>query len=125
MGRQTSETIDAQNIYVAELQMSGNSTKGIRRISPGYISMHALAYLLYKEAKTTGCYDITVSDLLLSGQVNPYSVLGMTADSLIPALKALTQIGVLTADLTGGLENVHLNEDMTPNEVLEAVIKRV
>lgn len=49
----------------------------------------------------------------------------MTADSLIPALKALTQIGVLTADLTGGLENVHLNEDMTPNEVLEAVIKRV
>lgn len=125
LGRQTSETIDAQNIYVAELQMSGNSTKGIRRISPGYISMHALAYLLYKEAKTTGCYDITVSDLLLSGQVNPYSVLGMTADSLIPALKALTQIGVLTADLTGGLENVHLNEDMTPNEVLEAVIKRV
>ena len=49
----------------------------------------------------------------------------MTADNLIPALKALTQMGVLTADLTGGLENVHLNEDMTPDEALEAVIKRV
>lgn len=125
LGCLSSELTDAQNIYVAELQMSGNSTKGIRRISPGYVSMHALAYLLYKEANKTNCYDITVSDLLLPGQVNPYSVLGMTADNLIPALKALTQMGVLTADLTGGLENVHLNEDMSPDEALEAVIKRV
>jgi len=63
--------------------------------------------------------------LLLPGQVNPYSVLGMTADKLVPALKALTQMGVLTADLTGGLENVHLNEDVTPDEALDAVIKRI
>ncbi len=125
LGCLSSELTDAQNIYVAELQMSGNSTKGIRRISPGYVSMHALAYLLYKEAKDANCYDITVSDLLLPGQVSPYSVLGMTADNLIPALKALTQMGVLTADLTGGLENVHLNEDLSPDEALEAVIKRV
>ncbi len=125
LGCLSSETGDAQNIYVAELQMAGNSTKGIKRISPGYISMPALAYLLYKEAQTTKCYDITVSDLLLPGQVNPYSVLGITADKLVPALKALTQMNVLTADLTGGLENVHLNEDITPDEVLDAVIKRL
>lgn len=125
LGFLTNEVSDAQNIYVAELQMSGNSTKGIRRVSPGYVSMPALAYLLYKEAHTSKCFDVTVSDLLLPGQINPYSVLGMTADNLIPALKALTQMGVLTADLTGGLENVHLNEDITPDEVLEAVIKRV
>lgn len=68
---------------------------------------------------------MTVSDLLLTGQVNPYSTLGMTADNLIPALKALTQMGVLTADLTGGLENVHLNEDITSDEALKEVIKRV
>lgn len=125
LGCLTSEVSDAQNIYVAELLMSGNSTKGIRRVSPGYVSMPALAYLLYKEAHTSKCFDVTVSDLLLPGQINPYSVLGMNADNLIPALKALTQMGVLTADLTGGLENVHLNEDITPDEALEAVIKRV
>ena len=125
LGSLSNEDGDAQNIYVAELQMSGNSTKGIRRISPGYVSMHALAYLLYKEAESSNCYDITVSDLLLPGQVNPYTVLGMTADNLIPALKALTQMGILTADLNGGLENVHLKDDITPDEALEAVIKRV
>lgn len=125
LGCLTSEVSDAQNIYVAELQMSGNSTKGIRRISPSYVSMPALIYLLYKEAEKTKCYDTTVSDLLLPEQVNPYSVLGMTADNLIPALKALTQMGVLTADLTGGLENVHLNESITSDEALESVIKRV
>ena len=105
--------------------MSGNTTKGIRRISPGYISMPALAYLLYKEAKDTNCYDITVSDLLLPGVVNPYTVFGMTAENLIPALKALTQMGILTADLTGGLENVHLNSDISPDDALAAVIRRV
>ncbi len=125
LGCLSNEQAEAQNIYVAELQMSGNSTRGIRRISPGYISMPALAYLLYKEAKETNCYDITVTDLLLPEGVNPYTVFGMTAESLIPALKALTQMGILTADLTGGLENVHLNNDITPDEALAAVIKRV
>ena len=63
--------------------------------------------------------------MLQTESVNPYGVFGMTAESLIPALKGLTQMGILTADLTGGLENVHLNEDMSPDDVLSAVIKRV
>lgn len=116
---------EAWNIYVAELQMSGNATKGIRRISPGYISLPALAFLLYKYAKETQCYDITVSDLLLPGEVNPYTVFGMRAENLIPALKALTQMGILTADLTGGLENVHFNKDISADDALAATIKRV
>lgn len=125
LGCLTNETSDAQNIYVAELQMSGNTTRGIRRISPVYVSMPALIFLLYKEAHASKCFDITVNDLLQPGQLTPYSVLGMTADNLIPALKALTQMGCLTADLTGGLENVHLNEDVTPDDALKAVIKRI
>lgn len=125
LGSLSNEQTEAQNIYVAELQMSGNSTRAIRRISPGYVSTPALAYLLYKEAKETNCYDITVSDLLLPEGVNPYTVFGMTAENLIPALKALTQMGIITADLTGGLENVHLNNVITPDDALAAVIKRV
>lgn len=121
----SNEQREAQNIYVAELQMTGNSTRGIRRISPSYISMPAIAFLLYKEAKNTNCYDITVGDLLLPGTINPYTVFGMTAENLIPALRSLTQMGVLTADLTGGLENVHLNEDISPDDALAVVIKRV
>jgi phosphoadenosine phosphosulfate reductase len=125
LGCLTNERSNAQNIYVAELHMSGNSTRGIRRVSPGYVSMAALVYLLYKEAESTDSYDLTVSDLLTPEGLNPYSVLGMTADSLIPALKALAQMGVLTADLTGGLENVHLIKDMTPDDALSEVIRRV
>jgi phosphoadenosine phosphosulfate reductase len=125
LGSLSNEQTEAQNIYVAELLMSGNSTKGVRRISSGYISMPALTYLLYKQAKETNCYDITVSDLLVQGIVNPYTVFGMTAENLIPALKALTQMGILTADLNGGLENVHLNNDVSPDDALAAIIKRV
>ena len=125
LGYLTNEIANAQNVYVAELQMSGNTTKGIRRVTPGYIAAPALAYLIYKGAKETGSYDITVSDLLQSGGVNPYSVFGMTANNLIPALKGLTQMGVLTADLTGGLENIHLNEELSPDDALSIIIKRV
>lgn len=124
LGYLSNEQVASQNIYVAELQMSGNNTKGIRRITPGYIAIPALAFLIYKEAKMTGNYDITVSDLLQSDSITPYSVFGMTAESLIPALKGLTQMGILTADLTGGLENVHLNEDMSPDDALSVVIER-
>lgn len=125
LGSLSNEQVEVQNIYVAELLMSGNTTKQIRRISPGYVSLPALAYLLYKEAKETNCYDTTISDLLLPNEINPYTVFGMTAENLIPALKALTQMGVLTADLTGGLENVHFNSDVSSDDVLAAVIKRV
>ena len=83
-----------------------------------------LAFLLYKEARETNCYDITVSDLITVGGITPYTVFGMTAEKLIPALRALTQMDILTADLTGGLENVHLNEDILPDDVLAAVIRR-
>ena len=57
--------------------------------------------------------------------MNPYTVFGMTPEKLIPSLRGLTQAGILTADLTGGLENVHLNENMTPDEALAAAIKRL
>lgn len=125
LGCLSNEQAEAQNIYVAELQMSGNTTRGIRRISSTYVSVAALAYLLYKEARETNCYDTTVSDLMTAGGINPYTVFGMTTEKLIPALKALTQMDILTADLTGGLENVHLNEDILPDDVLAAVIRRI
>ena len=125
LGHNSTEPEDPQNIYVAELQMSGNSCKGVKRISPAYVSMHALAYLLYKEAHASKCFDITVSDLILPEGINPYTVFGMASENLIPALRGLTQAGILTADLTGGLENVHLNEEMTPDEALAAAIKRM
>ena len=125
LGCLDNEQVDAQNTYVAELQMSGKTTKGIRRIKPGYISTPAIAYLLYKCARENGNYDITVTDLLQPDVINPYTMFGMTAENIIPALNGLMQMGILTADLTGGLENVHLNEEMSPDDVLSAVLKRV
>ena len=124
LGHLTTEPTAAQNIYIAELQMAGNSTKGITRVAPGYISAPALAYLIYKNAEKTGAFDITVGDLLQTDKISPSSLFGMTSSNLIPALKGLTQLGVLSADLTGGLENVHLNEDMSSDDILDAVIKR-
>lgn len=125
LGYLSNESKHGKNIYVAELQMNGNITKGLKRITPGYIAAPALAYLIYKNAKATGNYDITVSDLLQSDGVNPFTVFGMNSDNLISALKGLTQMGVLSADLTGGLENVHINEDVSPDDVLSTVMRRV
>ena len=125
LGYTTNSTYEVNNIYVSELTMSGNSIKAVRKIAPGYVSMPALVYLLYKEAHATKAFDITVSDLLSPEGLNPYTVFGMTAEKLIPSLKALTQMDILTADLTGGLENVHLKEELSPEDALSAIIKRL
>lgn len=125
LGYTTNSTYEVNNIYVSELTMSGNSIKAVRKIAPGYVSMPALVYLLYKEAHATKAFDITVSDLLSPEGLNPYTIFGMTAEKLIPSLKALTQMDILTADLTGGLENVHLKEELSPEDALSAIIKRL
>lgn len=125
LGWVSSDGKDANNAYVVELTMSGNSTKSIRRIQSEYVSLPALAFLLYKNAEQNKSYDYTVSDLLSFDELTPARVFGMTSDSLIPALKALTQMNILTADLTGGLENVHLKEDISADDVLIAVVKRM
>lgn len=125
LGIQSNEYKAESNVYIAELEMKGKSLKTIRRIESDYVSLPALAYLLYKNAHKTERYDITVSELLEDSSLNPYTVFGMNADSLIKALKSLASMHILSADLLGGLENVHLNKDLTEYDVLSMIIKRL
>lgn len=116
---------DDNNIYVSELGMSGRSVKTIRRIAPNYVSLPALAYLLYKNAHESKQYDTTVSDLMLFGKMTSYTVLGVSLEQLIRSLNSLAQMNVLSVDLVGGLENVHFDKEMTADDVLAIMIKRL
>lgn len=113
------------NAYVAELEMSGKSIKRVRRISSNNVSLAALTYLLYKIAKKENRYEFTVSDLLRDGDISPATVFGLSAETLIKSLRAISQMGIITADLLGGLENVHLDKDLDPDDALKIMIQRM
>lgn len=113
------------NIYAVELFMTGKSVKRIERIPAGQISIIALAYLIYKYAEKEKRWDITVSDLMSAEGTTPYSVFGIKTEDLIKSLRTLMQMGILTADLLGGLENVHVDKDMSAEDILFNMIERL
>lgn len=125
IGYSLGDTGSGNNIAVAELEMSGKVIKRVRRISTPNVSVAALAYLLYKIAEKEKRYEFTVSDLLKEDSLTPATVFGMGDDVLIKSLRTLSQMGVLTADLLGGLENVHLEKDLGPDDALKFMIQRM
>lgn len=125
LGKFSTDGHSANSIAVAELEMKGNSVKTVTKIPSSYVSLPALAVLLYKNAKTTNRYDITVSELLEDSGNSPSTVFGMNSEDLIRSIKSLTEMNVLSSDLLGGLDNVHLNKDFSEADVLQQMVKRL
>ena len=66
-----------------------------------------------------------ISELMEMERINPYTVFGVETAEMLKMLRSLSEMGILSADLLGGLENVHLEKDLTADEVLETMIKRL
>ena len=54
-----------------------------------------------------------------------YNIFNMDAENFLNALRGLTNNEILSADLLGGLENIHLAEEFTSFRVLSRMIKRI
>lgn len=125
LGMSRKDFRENSNIYVGEMKIVGRNVKGVKKIVPEYVSLLALAYLMYKNAHKLRQYDTTVTDLLSENGINPFTVFGMTPEKLIKSLNSLVQMNILSADLLGGLENVHFDKDMLADDVLITMIKRL
>ena len=125
LGQIVGENKPSQNVSVAEIELGGKNIKRVRRVATANVFLASLTYLLYKMAEKEKRFEFTVSELLNSEGLTPATVFGMNSDNVIKALRTLTQMGVLSADLLGGLENVHLEKDLAPNEALKMLIQRM
>ena len=53
------------------------------------------------------------------------NIFSMDLVSFLNALRGLTNYEVLSADLLGGLENIHLEKEFSPLAVLKKMLKKI
>ncbi|MDD3240423.1 MAG: phosphoadenosine phosphosulfate reductase family protein [Lachnospira sp.] len=113
------------SLKVGLLEKKGVAVTSVQRYGTTKISKIAVAYSLYKNAEVNDMYELTVSDIYEKGNMGVYNIFNMDSENFLNALRGLTNNEVLSADLLGGLENIHLASEFTAFEVLNRLIKRL
>lgn len=116
---------DSGSLCVGLLEKQGNQVKQVRKYGTSKISSAAVAYLLYKNAQENNMYELTVSDIYEKGCMGVKNIFSMDSVSFLNALRGLTNYEVLSADLLGGLENIHLEKEFSPLAVLNKMLKKI
>ena len=116
---------DDDSLKMGLLTKKGVAVKSVQRYGTSKISSAAVAYLLYKNAETNNMYELTVSDIYEKGCMGVFNVFNMKQDAFLNSLRGLTNMEMLSADLLGGLENIHLVSEFDSKEILSRVLKRL
>ena len=112
-------------MQIGLMEKKGIQVKSVCKYGTSRISSAAVAYLLYKNAEVNHEYELTVSDIYEERCMGVYNIFNMDAENFLNALRGLTNNEILSADLLGGLENIHLAEEFTSFRVLSRMIKRI
>ena len=121
----STDMYDDSSLCVGCMEKKGVQVKSVRKYGTSKISSAAVAYVLYKNAETKNEYEFTVSDFYTERYIGVYNIFNMDSEIFLNALRGLTNSGILSADLLGGLENIHLAKEFTSFEVLSRMIKRI
>lgn len=121
----TTDINDGNSLCIGLMEKKGVQVKSLCKYGTSKISSAAVAYLLYKNAEVHDMYELTVSDVYEKGYIGVYNVFNMDIENFLNALRGLTNNEILSADLLGGLENIHLANEFTSLEVLSRMIKRM
>lgn len=117
---------DDGSLCVGLVEKKGVQVKSVRKYGTSKISSIAVAYILYKNAEVNNTYEFTVSDIYEKKDlIGVYNVFNMDSENFLNALRGLTNKEILSADLWGGLENIHLASEFTSFEVLNRMLKRI
>ena len=121
----TTEMYDDNSVCVGLIEKKGAQVKSVRKIGTSKISSLAVAYSLYKNAEINNMYELTVSDIYEKGYMGVHNIFNMNSESFLNALRGLTNNEILSADLLGGLENIHLASEFSSYDVLNRMLKRI
>ncbi len=121
----STDMYDDSSLCVGFMEKKGVQVKSVRKCGTSKISSAAVAYILYKTAEMSNEYEFTVSDFYDERYMGVCNVFNMDCENFLNALRGLTNSGVLSADLLGGLENIHLAKEFTSFGVLSRMIKRI
>ncbi len=119
------DAYDDGSLCIGLMEKKGVQVKSVRKYGSSKISTVAVAYLLYKNAEVNDMYELTVSDVYERGCMGVYNIFNMDSEAFMNALRGLTNSEILSADLLGGLENIHLASEFSAYNVLCKLIKRL
>lgn len=118
--------VDSEDsLKVGLLEKKGIAVKSIQRYGTSKISQIAVAYSLYKNAEINDMYELTVADIYQKGCMGVSNIFNMDIESFMNALRGLTSKEILSADLLGGLDNIHLASEFTAFDILKRLIKKL
>ncbi len=109
-----------KELKIGIIEKRGN-VRYIRKIGTDEIQPMAIAYSLYRFAEDKKRYDFTVSDFYEdSCEGGPYKLFGISREKLEDILRYLQvkKNQTVRVDLTSGLENIFLREDITSIDIL-------
>lgn len=116
---------DDSSLRVGLMEKKGVQVKNVCKYGTSKISSLAVAYLLYKSAEENDMYELTVTDIYEKGYMGVSNVFNMNSENFLNALRGLTNNEILSADLLGGLENIHLASEFSAVDVLSRMLKRM
>ena len=105
--------------------MSENRERFVKKIGTDNISKITIAYLLYKQAEVSNIYEYSVSDFYERKTIGPKVVFNFPLEKFHSVLRNLTENGYLTADLLGGLDNIHLNKRFSAINILKEMVENL
>ena len=113
-----------QELKLGVLKKKGNAVKLIEKVGIDEIHPMAIAYSLYRFAEDKKRYDFTVSDFYEDNcEGGPYKLFGISRERLQDILRYLQaeKNETVRVDLTSGLENIFLREDITSIDILRMI----
>lgn len=121
----TTDAYADDNLKMGLLEKKGASVISVQRYGTSKISQIVVAYSLYKNAEINNMYELTVTDIYEKGYMGVSNIFNMDSESFMNALRGLTTNEVLSADLLGGLENIHLASEFSSFDVLKRLIRKI
>lgn len=107
------------------IEKKGAVVTSVQRYGTSKVSQIVVAYSLYKNAEINDMYELTVTDIYEKGYMGVSNIFNMDSESFMNALRGLTASEVLSADLLGGLENIHLASEFNSFDVLARLIRKL
>lgn len=97
----------------------------IKKIGSDNISKIAIVYSLYKQAEVSFSYEYTVSDFYERKMLGPKVIFNYPLEKFLTILRNLTDGGYLNAELLGGLDNIHLNQNFKSIDILKEIVEKI
>jgi phosphoadenosine phosphosulfate reductase len=110
-----------KELKIGIIEKKGN-VRYVRKIGTDEIHPMAIAYSLYRFAEDKKRYDLTASDFYKDNcEGGPYKLFGISREKLGDILRYLQaeKNETVRVDLTGGLDNIFLREDITSMDILK------